>query len=81
MGRIYLSKDFEIRKEIMKEYHSAVTGGHSEIKATIKRINFQFWWEGMSKDIREFVINYAILSTDETNKSKESRIVDATTNT
>lgn len=55
MGKIYLPKDFEIKKKIIKEYHSSLIGGHSGIKGTMKRINLQFWWEGITKNIKEFV--------------------------
>ena len=42
---------------ILSEYHSSPTGGHTGIKRTTKKIKAKFEWTNMSKDIKQFVKN------------------------
>jgi len=41
----------------LHEFHSSLVGGHTGFARTLARIAAQFYWNGMHKDIREYVQN------------------------
>ncbi|KAK7099417.1 hypothetical protein V1264_003559 [Littorina saxatilis] len=41
--------------DILYQNHSSAVGGHSGIGATRKKISQKFWWNGMQKDVEEYV--------------------------
>ncbi|KAL4122764.1 hypothetical protein QTP88_015039 [Uroleucon formosanum] len=43
------------KQQIISEHHLAVLGGHRGVNQTVKRIQKQFDWEGLSQDIAEFI--------------------------
>ena len=47
--------DEETKQQILYEYHCTPTGGHQGIKRTTKRIKQKYNWEGMNKDIEEYI--------------------------
>lgn len=47
--------DKEERAQILSDYHLLPTGGHQGVSRTIKRIKRRFFWDGISKDVAEFV--------------------------
>ena len=53
--RIIIPNDIEIKKQILKEFHSVPYSAHPEVQRTLSRIRRVFYWKGMTVDIREFV--------------------------
>ena len=45
----------EEASDLLKHYHSSVTGGHSGINATLSKLTTWYSWNGMKEDVREFV--------------------------
>ncbi|KAL4154336.1 hypothetical protein QTP88_000215 [Uroleucon formosanum] len=43
------------KQQIINEHHLAVLGGHRRVNQTVKRIQKQFDWEGLSQDVAEFI--------------------------
>jgi len=43
------------KQQIISEHHLAVFGGHREVNQTVKRIQKQFDWEGLSQDVIDFI--------------------------
>lgn len=48
---------------ILLEFHDSLTGGHSGILKTYKRINAYFYWKGMKKVIQEYVAKCRVCQT------------------
>ena len=47
--------DEETKQQILYEYHCTPIGGHQGIKRTTNRIKLKYNWEGMHKDIEEYI--------------------------
>lgn len=43
------------KQQIISEHHMAVFGGHRGVNQTVKRIQKQFDWEGISQDVTDFI--------------------------
>ncbi|WVZ02752.1 hypothetical protein V8G54_023558 [Vigna mungo] len=54
-GKLVSSKNSSTLSTIIKEMHESPTGGHSGYFRTFKRIAGVLYWEGMKKDIKEWV--------------------------
>lgn len=42
------------REEILKQVHTSAYGGHSVAKRTLQRIKHSFYWQGMTKETKQF---------------------------
>ena len=54
-GRLVLPKGSSKIPKLLKEFHDSATGGHSRFFRTYKRISAIIYWEGMRKDIQQYV--------------------------
>lgn len=54
-GRLVLPKDSPRIPKLIAEFHSTPTGGHSGYLMTYKRMAAILFWEGMKRQIQEFV--------------------------
>lgn len=54
-GRLYISANSLMRKEILTELHCTKFGGHSGYLRTLHRVKQLFFWRGMSRFTRDFV--------------------------
>ncbi|WVY93829.1 hypothetical protein V8G54_032917 [Vigna mungo] len=54
-GKLVLPKNSSSLSAIIKEMHESPTGGHSGYFRTFKRIAGVLYWEGMKKDLKEWV--------------------------
>lgn len=43
------------RADILKELHESQTGGHARYYRTLHRVRLQFYWPGMTRQIKKFV--------------------------
>lgn len=55
-GNLILSKISPLRKIFMEEYHSNRTWGHSRVTKRLNRLHSNVFWEGMKKDVSDFVL-------------------------
>ena len=54
-GKLVVGSDSELRKDLLKYFHSSSEGGHSGIDATTKRIATVVYWKGLKKTVRNFI--------------------------
>jgi hypothetical protein len=47
-GKVYMPKDQELRREIVKEHHNSRLGGHSGRYKTTELVQQNYWWPGMT---------------------------------
>lgn len=54
-GRLIIPRKHDLVQHILHEFHSFPLGGHSRVVRIVARIVAQFQWQGMHKDIIDFV--------------------------
>jgi len=54
-GHIYVPKDDDLRKDIVKQYHETIATGHPGRWKTYELLSREFWWPGMSQFVHRFV--------------------------
>ena len=59
-GRIVIPADHNLVQQVLQEFHSSATGGHSGYSRTLAIISSQFYWHEMNTAIKEFVQNCLI---------------------
>jgi hypothetical protein len=53
---LYLSKKSKLKSTVLSELHATPTAGHSGFTKTYDRVKRSFFWDGMKKDIHNFVV-------------------------
>ena len=53
--KIWVPRDEAVRKVILNELHDAPLAGHPGIVRTIQRVEREYYWPGMNKDISTYV--------------------------
>ena len=53
--KIWVPKDENVKKVILNELHDAPLAGHPGITRTIARVEREYYWPGMKKDVAEYV--------------------------
>jgi len=59
-GRLVVDKDTELRRDILLWLHSFALGGHSGRDAPLKELQAVFYWKGMTKDVKSFIMQCEI---------------------
>lgn len=54
-GNPYLSKHPALKPLVLQDFHSSPVGGHVGISKTFPLLKIMCFWEGMRKDVAEFV--------------------------
>lgn len=54
-GKVYVPKNTELRREIVKTCHDALSTGHPGRWKTLELVQREFWWPGMSVFVRDYV--------------------------
>lgn len=54
-GRLVIGNNVALRQKLIELYHSSVVGGHSSVYVTTKKVIALFYWNGIDKQVREFV--------------------------
>ncbi|WVZ14456.1 hypothetical protein V8G54_012022 [Vigna mungo] len=65
-GTLVLPRTFSRIPSIIKELHESPIGGHSGYFRTFKRVAGVLYWEGMKRDIKEFVMQCAVCQCNKT---------------
>ena len=59
-GKVVIRADLQMKERILHHYHNTVTGGHSGDDLTYRRIKEQFYWKGLQKEVRKWVLECRI---------------------
>lgn len=54
-GRLYVGQTGPIGENILDQMHNSVLGGHSDIQNTYRRVKQHFFWQGLKRDVEEWV--------------------------
>lgn len=54
-NRIVVPDNFEIKTQLLQEYHATRLGGHAGSLRTYAQISSHFYWQGLCRDVAEFV--------------------------
>ena len=54
-GKVYVPKDMDIRREIVKLHHDSMVAGHPGRWKTIELVSRNYWWPGMNRFVAEYV--------------------------
>jgi len=54
-GLVYVPKDSEIRREILKLYHDTPAAGHPGRAKTLELVSRNYWWPHMAKWVHDYV--------------------------
>jgi len=49
---VYVPKDDKLRAEIIRLYHYMPVGGHGRQWKTVELVTQNFWWPGITKEIK-----------------------------
>ncbi|PKI64051.1 hypothetical protein CRG98_015583 [Punica granatum] len=78
-GRVVVPDTFELRRTILHEFHNSVTGGHSGILRTYKRIKQLFSWPGMKTDVVRYVQECDTCQRNKSDSRRPAGVTRATT--
>ena len=54
-GHLILDKDSFLKTLLLQEFHETPIGGHAGVQRTYLRLAANFVWEGMKKDVKDYV--------------------------
>ena len=54
-GKVYVPKDNILRAEIIRLHHNTPVGGHREQWKTVELVTQNFWWPGITKEVKQYV--------------------------
>lgn len=61
-NRLCVPNDEKLKKEIMNEAHSSPYTIHTGGTKTYQTIKEHYWWDGMKKDIVEFISKWLVVN-------------------
>jgi len=57
-GKVYMPKDEKLRAEIIRLHHDTPIGGHREQWKMVELVTRNFWWPGVTKEMKRYVKGY-----------------------
>lgn len=63
-NKIIILEEKEDQEVVIKSFHDSILGGHLGIQATIDKIQKQYFWNGMGKDIKKYINNCITCKTN-----------------
>jgi len=54
-GKVYVPRDEKLRVEIIRLHHDTPIGGHGGQWKTVELVTRNFWWPGITKEIKKYV--------------------------
>ena len=54
-GKVYVPKDEEIRRDVVRTYHDSLPAGHPGRWKTYELVSRNYWWPGMSTFVEKYV--------------------------
>lgn len=61
--KFMVSKHSNLKAQLLYEFHSSRIGGHAGVDRTFLRLGANFFWQGMRKDVKEFVRSCVVCQT------------------
>lgn len=55
-GKLYVPRDTNLRRNVVKSYHDSLGAGHPGINNTIELVSRRYWWPGLSLFVRKYVL-------------------------
>ena len=62
-GKIYVPKNVETRKKVIRMYHDSPMVGHPGEMKTLELVKRTFWWPNMTKDTKNYVQGCPVCQT------------------
>lgn len=62
-GRIWLDPQSPFKIRLLEEFHNSPISGHMGIHKTFNRLQANFYWKGMRKDVAEFISHCVVCQT------------------
>lgn len=59
-GKLYVGSGTKPREQVMESMHSSPLGGHLGIQGTFQRLQAIFYWPGMKRMVKDFVLSCQI---------------------
>ena len=59
-GRISIGSSQAIRAQVLHFVHSDLIVGHSRFEKTLQRVKRNFYWKGMTTDLKKFIRKYEV---------------------
>jgi len=56
--KVYIPKDEKLRVEVIWLHHDTLVGGHSGQWKTTELVTRNFWWLGVTKEVKKYVEGY-----------------------
>jgi len=56
--KVYMPKDNILKMEIIRLYHNILVEGHRGQWKTVKLVTRNFWWPGITKEVKRYVEGY-----------------------
>ena len=56
--KVYVPKDDRLRAEIIRLHHDTPVGGHGGQWKTVELVTRNFWWPGITKEVKQYVEGY-----------------------
>jgi len=56
--KVYMPKDKKLKAEIVRLYHNTPIGGHGGQWKTVELVTRNFWWPGVTKEVKRYVERY-----------------------
>ena len=56
--KVYIPRDKKLRAEIIQLYHDMPVGGHREQWKMVELVTRNFWWPGVTKEVKQYVEGY-----------------------
>jgi len=53
--KVYVSRDNELRMEIVRLHHNTPVGGHGGQWKTVELVTWNFWWPGVTKEVKRYI--------------------------
>ena len=69
-GRIYVPKDRDLRGQVIQAHHDTVLAGHPGRYKTQELITRNYWWPGISRDVRTYVTGCEKCQATKAHRSK-----------
>ena len=55
--QIYIPSNKNIKQKILEELHDSPAGGHMGYQKTVDSVRRQFWWQGITEDVKDYVFS------------------------
>jgi len=56
--KVYVLKDNKLRAEIIRLHHDIPVGGHGGQWKIVELVTQNFWWPGITKEVKQYVEGY-----------------------